>query len=66
MPYKMINNIAAEAKKNNMLEHIVNKLNSKFGLIPVIGAEIEFYCHSDNASNITEYIFKKEKMVSLR
>lgn len=61
MPYKMINNIAAEAKKNNMLEHIVNKLNSKFGLIPVIGAEIEFYCHSDNARNITEYIFKKEK-----
>ena len=47
MPHKIITNIARNAYKDNMLDHIVGKLHNKFGLIPVIGAEIEFYYRNE-------------------
>ena len=62
MPHKIITNIARRARKDNMLDHIIGKLFNDFCLIPVIGAEIEFY-YRDGHSNIHEsnYTIKAEK-----
>ena len=43
MPHQIIKNIADKMRKGNRLKHLVEKLYEDFGIIPVIGADIEFY-----------------------
>jgi len=63
MPHNIILNIARKARKDKILDHILGKLLKKFGLIPVIGAEIEFYYLDNNIMKWDDnhYILKSEK-----
>lgn len=69
MPHRIITNIARNAYKDNMLDHIVGKLRNEFGLIPVIGAEIEFYFKKESTTDCSalanddafDYRLKQEK-----
>lgn len=60
MPHEIIKSISQRARQNNLLKQILDKLYNNFGLIPIVGAEIEFYTISELQPQI-EHAVKKEK-----
>lgn len=63
MADKLILNISDRISKGNLLNHIVNKFYEDFGIIPIIGTEIEFYVIGNNTNliNLLPYQVKPEK-----
>ena len=65
MPHEIIKSIADRIRESNLLDHIIDKLHEEFGIVPVIGAEIEFYVIPNLEINTTSlklpYEIKSEK-----
>ena len=66
MPHQIIKSISDRLRESNMLEYIVDKLHKDFGILPVLGAEIEFYVNLIERSEVialadSKYQIKSEK-----
>lgn len=60
MIHEIIQNISHRVRQNNLLEQITSKLLKDFDLIPIVGAEIEFYTKDQTPPEV-EYLVKSEK-----
>lgn len=49
-PTYYIKELSDKAKKDNILDKLINKIKTDFSIIPVIGVEIEFYLQNDDIS----------------